>query len=493
MPGYSEDLILIDELYRNTKTVADKKTDENKDADISDEQEDMAGLSTAYFIVRDSAELEGTGMTRDISDVAKGVEIFSSLKSLLDRSSRSSSSNYMTGVVRTLDDYMSQDSVVVLTAPYSRAKRSNGSDSQKEADKKQAADQAFEDVVGKVKEKMLEFKTAADLYVSEVINKSKAWSTAGKHRRAMVKAAAMQMVDQLKLFTEKQELLRNNIEYLLDAAESQRKMSLKLSAHSLVRDLLQEERQKKETEEVDTLAKEIAARVAADENVATKGEHISDFEKVTSLVNMGRTEESKRNFDPAKLYKEYQELRSESPQNFAMTPNGLIQTKMPGVSKVIMDETPDIKDQKAKISLMFYLMTGQDKIPDFIYYFKELPIDRDQGIRPGTMAIHRVFPLNVPEITQGTDVKPEDFIAKIKSQFGEDTLTDVNFMKYVDGEATNQADLAKNDNAIWTDLSKSLSGKGPEDNATQKGIDKMTTIRVRYLALQQALGSFNPK
>ncbi|MCR5467634.1 MAG: hypothetical protein K6F37_01625 [Lachnospiraceae bacterium] len=486
MADYSEDLKYLDEMYNSTKTVANKKNEKDTEADVTDEKNDLEGISMAYSILDESGVLAKSGMTRDVSDIDKGSEIFPKLENMLDRSGRSSSSKYIHPVANALKDYLSPYSVNVRTEAFFHARTTEGADKNEAMNR--AAAEAFTDITAQVKQKMNDFITAANEFIEEHDNTTRSWSAAGKQRRAMIRAAAQQMKDQLKEFDDKSEFLRDNVRALLEAADSERMQRLSLSAHGLVKELLTEESKKWEAFEVDILAKEITKRIGADESISGRRNEVNDFEKTASVLNMGKTDREKSEFDISMIYREYLELRQKYPQNFGSSGFGLMQTK-PDADKAFFEDTLELRKQKANISAMFYLMTGQNRLPEFIYFWQEMPFNPSRGIYRGTYCPVRAYPLTVPEIVLGNEVNAADFVDQIKSTFGQDSLENLDFMKYAGGVATNQANLEKEDDAIWKDLAKSFSNKTKEEETTTVGLDKAKTIQLRYLALQKALGA----
>ncbi|MCR5388167.1 MAG: hypothetical protein K6E56_02845, partial [Lachnospiraceae bacterium] len=98
-------------------------------------------------------------------------------------------------------------------------------------------------------------------------------------------------------------------------------------------------------------------------------------------------------------------------------------------------------------------------------------------------------PTSVPELSVGTAMSAEDFVKKITQTFGEDCLSDVKFIKESGGEAAAEGGLQQSDAALWDDLNKSFTDQAINKKALQSGLDKAGTIKVRYLALQKALGA----
>ena len=493
MADYSEDLGFIEELYRSTKDSANEKTDKDKGADISGETDDLEGLTTAYNILSDTAN-SPFGEDRDLGEVADATTIFPELKSLLARSGRTSNSKLMAPVVEALDAYLEEDGVTIKTRDYHIAKHSAGNDANAtEAAKDAAAEDAFADAIMQILVKMRNFIVAAEDYLDQKDSGSKPWTDAGKQRIALVRAAKIQMEDQEKQFAANSEKLRNKMKTLLDKTEENGLSRLNMSVHVMVSDLLTEERDERNRKEIESMADEIATRILMDSAVSQNDTNTQDVSFVADIFNMGRSVEDKEIYDPATMLSTYTQLRSEKPNAFA-TSASAVDNLVYGKIKDVLDDTDNIRKQKAGICAMFYLMTGKIDMPEFIYYFEVKP---DQsGMEEGqTVEFIRAFPTTVPVLEkngQGNVEKTaEIFVEKIRQQCGDDALASVDYMKYIGGQATENAQLLKPDDEFWTDLGEALK-KSRKKEEQKEVLSLVNDLQLRYLGLQKALGQLGP-
>lgn len=485
---YSGDLAAIHELYESVEKTTKKKSAKNQAHEAEDSI--LEGANTAIDILNGADAAGKSGIDRDVSEIAEAMDIFPKLKELLAQSGRSSNSKYMQPVMKALDDYLAVDGIKIHTKKLNQAQHISGEEAKKAAIKN-AKDEAFDDVISLTMEKMHAFIGAADNYISERIEKwNNAWTEAGKQRRALVRAAKVQMQDQLMHLINSKQMLYDNIGILLEQADNAGKNAITFQASNLVETLIREKMEKQNSSDIEAQAKDIAMKIAADDRFAKNGDNIRKANVVGELFNQGKTDKDKENFDPAKLYAKYQEIKSKRPQTLTTSADVLLSSRR-GEIKTVLPESADLKNQKAKICSMFYLMTGKEAEPEFIYLWKMLkPVEAAET--PNSAELIRVFPLSVPTFEKEGNMEPKPFVDKMRSRYGPAALNDLDFMKFVNGEATANTDLNKEDAEIWKNLARDLAGKGGGADVTKEEMADANIIRARYLGLQNAIGTAPP-
>ena len=522
-----KDLKALDEMYRKERKTAGRKQIKEKfhlKADVSEEEQFMGDFSTTFEILSRTNDVENkTGADRDVTEVSEDSYIFERLDKMLKESGRTGESKHMIPVTKALNEYLAQEGIQVNANALKAAKGVEGDEAQKDAIKK-AHDEAFDETMSKVDEKMQNFIDAANQYVEDRTGITQAWTAHGKVRRALIRAALVQMTDQKKFVDDNKEAMRNNIHTFMEWTVGNRDDVMKLRAHDVVDMALKESVEKREADIYTKLGKEIAERIKADEELKKHGEDKGNYEEVAQLFNFGKTKDDLKKYDISALYNEYAKLRQSQYDQLTTSREALLALKHYTI-KDVKPESQKLKNQKAAINAVFYILTGQLKEPEYAYLWEKPELGFGEGDE-NVAEFVKVYPTSFPVYDSAGKASGEEFVEFAKTNFGENCLDDINYMKYTKGTAIqenflkdsgehfwyNYGKITDLNNQVWKGIGSRLNAqeeakakekdkdkdKPPEQHQQQppqqpvipvEKLDAGSVIQLRYLGIMKALNN----